>query len=115
MEEVKETLEVKNALLPHEYWEWRCTMAELDTAKEKLLKTELEFKLLQREAEIHAVRQQLFLRTRMEAAKAEYQKCTAEYERFKGVLEKSLNQSLNNKIIDDVTFEIRDLPEETNK
>lgn len=107
-------MEIKSALSPVEYWEWRTTISDLETEKQKLLKAELEYKLLQRDAEIHAIRQQLFLRTRMDAAKQGFLKAQAEYERFKGVLEKSLGQSLNNKIIDDITFEVREVPDENN-
>lgn len=99
-------------LSPAQYWEWRTTITELDLAKEKLAKTELEYKLLMKDAEIHAIRQQLFLKTRMDSAKTALGQAQDEYERFKCVLEKSLSLSLNNKVIDDITFEIRDLPEQ---
>lgn len=105
-------MEIRTALSPAEYWEWRTTIQELETAKQRMLNAEISLKLMHREAEIHAVRQQLFQRTRMDAAKTELQRAHSEYERFKGVLEKSLGQTLNNKVIDDITFEIRDLPDE---
>lgn len=107
--------QIKTALSPGEYWEWRTTICELEIAKQKLLNVELQFKIMNKETEIHAVRQQLFQRTRMDAAKTELQGAHSEYERFKGVLEESLGQSLNNKVIDDITFEIRELPDENNK
>lgn len=103
---------IRTALSPVEYWEWRTTISDMEVAKQKLVNAELQFKLLSKEAEIHAVRQQLFLRTRMEAAKDALKSAHSEYERYKGVLEKSLGQSLSNKVIDDITFEIRDLPDE---
>lgn len=103
---------MKTNLSPAQYWEWRTTIAEVETAKEKFKTSQLEYKLLQKEAENLSIRTQLFLRTRMEAVKAEVGKTTAEYERFKKVLEEDLGQSLNNKLIDDVTFEIRDLPDD---
>ncbi len=104
--------QIRTALSPVEYWEWRTTIQELETEKQRFLNAELLFKLMQKESEIHAVRQQLFQRTRMDAAKAALQGAHSEYERFKGVLEKSLGQSLNNKVIDDITFEIREVPDE---
>jgi len=106
---------VRTALSPAEYWEWRTTIADMEIAKQKLANMELTYKLLQKESEIHAVRQQLFLRTRMEAARDALKSAHSEYERYKGVLEKSLGQSLNKKIIDDITFEVRDLPDEHNQ
>lgn len=110
-----ENKQIRSALSPVEYWEWRTTIAEMEVEKNKLLRTELEFKLLNKEAEILAVRQQLFLRTRMDAAKTTYSNFKQEYERFKGVLEEALGQSLNNKVIDDITFEIKELPDENKK
>lgn len=107
--------QIRTALSPVEYWEWRTTIQELETEKQKLLNTELQYKLLQKEAELLTVRQQLFQRTRMDAAKSAVQAAYSEYERFKGVLEKSLGQSLSNKIIDDITFEIREVPDEQTK
>lgn len=104
---------MKTHLSPAQYWEWRTTIAEMEIAKEKHKTAQAEFKLLQKEAENLSVRTQLFLRSRMEATKTEVQNASAEYVRFKEVLEKDLGQSLNKKLIDDVTFEIRELPDET--
>ena len=103
-----------NKLSAGEYWEWRTTITEMNIKKSELKNTELEFKLLQKESEMLAIRQQLFIRTRMDAAKNGLQEAQTEYERFKTVLEKSVGMSLSNKIIDDITFEIRDLPDENN-
>jgi hypothetical protein len=104
--------EQKNSLTPAQYWEWRTTIAEREIALQKLNVTQLEYKVLMRDAENLSIRTQLFLRTRMEAAKGAFEQARAEYERFKGVLENDLGQSLNNKVIDDITFEVKELPEE---
>lgn len=104
--------EIKTALSPAQYWEWRTTISEREVAQEKLRTASLELNLLQKEAEVLAVRTQLFVRTRLELAKAEAGSAHAEYARFKGELEKDLGQSLNNKLIDDTTYEIRDAPEQ---
>lgn len=95
-----------------QYWEWRTTISEMETAKEKFQNARLSLNLLQKEAEMVGVRTQLFLRTRMEASKGELEKAQAEYERFKKVLEDSLGMSLKNTVIDDITFEVKDLPDD---
>ena len=105
--------EKRTALSPAEYWEWRTTIAELDVARHNLMKAELEFKLMQQEAEILNVRQQLFVRTRLQGAKDKYREFQNEYERYKLELEKTLGESLSGKVIDDVTFEVKPLPDET--
>jgi hypothetical protein len=107
-------VEVRNNLTAAEYWEWRTTIADLEIAKEKLLKTSLEYKLLQRDAEILHVRQQLFLSKNVETAKGVHKNAQTEYERFKAYLEKELGQTLSNKLIDEITYEVRDLPDEIN-
>lgn len=109
-----EELEYRTPTLKaEEYWEWRTTISEMNNCKEKFLRTQTELKVLHKEAEILAVRSQLFQKSRLEGAKLEYENSQAEYERFKKVLEERLGTSLNNKVIDDVTFEVRDLPETT--
>lgn len=105
--------EVKTKLTAAQYWEWRTTLTELQVAREKHRISELEHKLLQKEAENLGIRTQLFIRTRMESSKQALGTTLAEYERFKGALEQCLGLSLNNKVIDDVTFEIKELPEQT--
>ena len=104
---------MKTNLSPAQYWEWRTTIEEMDHAKEKMKSTQLEYKLLIKDAENLGIRTQLFLRTRMDAAHDLVKKTKEEYERFKGVLEKDIEQALSNKIIDDTTFEISGLPDET--
>lgn len=115
MEVEKSEKEVRTHLSPAEYWEWRTTIMELQLARKDAEKTTLELKLLQKETEMLAVRQHLFQCTRMDAARKAVEAAQVEYERFKGVLEKSLGQSLNKKVIDDITFEVRELPDENNK
>lgn len=101
----------KPALSPAEYWEWRTTLSDLELEKEKFKNAQLELKILNKEAEVHHVRTQLFVRSRMEAARLGLAKAESEYQRYKGVLEKAHNVSLNNKIIDEFTYEIRELPD----
>lgn len=106
-------MELRNKLTPAEYWEWRTTIADLEIAKEKMSKLVLELKLLQKEAEILNARQQLFQLTKLAAARENVKYAQHEYDRFKGELEKVVG-SLNDKMIDEFTFEIKDLPEQTN-
>lgn len=101
---------MKNKLTPAQYWEWRTTIAELEIKKEKLEREKLSLQLMNRDTELLAVRTQLFLRTRMESAANAVKDAQTEYDRFKGVLEKSVGQSLNNKLIDEITYEIKEVP-----
>lgn len=106
---------VKTALSPGQYWEWRTTISEREIALEKVKNATLELNILNLQAEVLAIRTQLFIRNRLELVKAEAGSAQAEYDRFKQALEKDLGQTLNNKLIDDITFEIRDAPEQQTK
>jgi len=103
-----------NHLSPVQYWEWRCTISDMHLAKKEQEKAVLELKLLQKEAELHAVRQSLFQNSRMETANQNVKSSVTEYERFKKQLEEAIGQSLSGKLIDDMTFEIKDLSNENN-
>lgn len=111
--ELSEEKTIRTNLTAAEYWEWRTTISDMEVAKQKLDKTELEYKLLQKDAELHAVRLQLFLKTRKDAARNDFKQAFSEYDRLKKALEESLGQSLSGKVIDDITFEVRRLPDGT--
>ena len=97
----------KKALSPGQYW-------ELEIAKEKQKNVALEHKILMRDSENLHLRTQLFIKTKVDQVNKKVEAAQAEYDRFKAMLEKDLDTSLNNKLIDDITFEIRDLPETNN-
>lgn len=112
MDEIKEqTREKTPALSPAQYWEWRTTVTELQLANKDAEKTQIELKLLHKETEVCAIRSQLFQINRMEAAKQSVTAAQKEYERFTGILEEALGVSFKNKVIDDITFEVRNVPE----
>jgi hypothetical protein len=108
----KET--IRNNLKADEYWEWRTTITELELSRQKLLTAQQNLKLMQKDSELLTARIQLFSRSYVKDAEIALDQAKLEYERFKKVLEENLNQSLNNKAIDDITFEIRELPSNNN-
>lgn len=96
-----------------QYWEWRTIIAEMEIEQEKARGAELQDKVLQREAEIASAKVNLFRLSGKEAIRKKVEEAKLEYEKFKKSLEEIHGVSLNNKVIDDVTFEIRDLPKDT--
>ena len=113
-EKIEETKEIEKKCINREqYWEWRTTIAEMNTAKEAHKNSVLDLKLMQKEAEIMSIRSQLFLKTTVEAKKEDFETASKEYDRFKKVIEDSIGTSLNGKMIDDVTLEVKDLPDKT--
>jgi len=107
--------EPRLVLTAAEYWEWRTTISEMHRAEEKLNNALLGHKVMQKEAEILAVRSQLYQRNIVDGAREKVEEAKSEYNRFKEQLEKALGTTLSGKLIDDITFEIRGLPEETLK
>jgi RecG-like helicase len=93
---------------PSKYWEWRCTIEELKTAKlnEKLAVYKKD--LLTKELII----KQLELKNHAQIESKIYQEKIAaqkEYERFKLSLEEDLGFDLKDCVIDDITFEVKKL------
>lgn len=109
---MSETVEKRNALKPEEYWEWRTTITELHLAQEQDKSFILEHKYLQKEAEMKAMQAQLFMRSRLQPTRDRLEGAKKEYERFKKVLEDRLGFSFDGKVIDEVTYELKDLPQQ---
>jgi hypothetical protein len=106
-------MEKRNSLTPSEYWEWRTTISELEASRAKLKSCELELKLLEKDVELLATKAQLFKKTRLSSSQFLVENCNTEYEKFKKNLEDKLGVSLSGKIIDDISFEIKELLEES--
>lgn len=108
----KESTQKRTCLTAQEYHEWRMTIMGLWLAEERLKSASLEHKVLQRDAEILHTRTQLFFKSVVEAKRTRAAEAKGEYQKLKEKLEGSLGYSLNGKLIDDITFEITDAPEE---
>lgn len=104
--------EKRTTLTAAEYWEWMTTIRDLRNSENYIKIAQLEHKLLLKDAELLGVRAQLFLRTKLDAAQQAKDSAQKEYERYKKVLEESLGYSLNEKMIDDLTFEVKDIPKD---
>jgi outer membrane protein TolC len=102
--------EIRYNLTAAEYWEWRQTISDIEIAKLKLANQTSQLKLMQKEVDLLQARILIFQKTSVKDAEIKVDETKKEYERYKLDLETKLNLSLNNKLIDDVTFEVKDLP-----
>ena len=102
-------------LSKEQYWEWRTTICEMQLEQEKLKCAKMEHAHISRDAEVASLRAQLFVKTKLESASKKHESSVIEYNRFREALEKALGTSLSDKLIDDVTLEVRDLPPEEKK
>lgn len=97
-----------------EYWEWRTTIAEMQKADVVLQKTLAEAQVLRKDAEIVAMKNQLFHKNQVQTAKDSLTNFKQEYDNMKKRLEDRLGFSLNGKMIDEFSFEVLDLPNSDN-
>lgn len=105
--------ETRSTLTAAEYWEWRNACTQVWNSNNKASLAEEQAKVLQLNAELAQMRLKLHLATSVKDARAQALECSQEYQKIKDVLEDKLGVSLNNKTIDDVTFEIMDAPKDS--
>lgn len=95
-----------------QYWEWRNVCTELWLANNKVKLEEASAQVLRKDVEIANMRVSLHL-AKVQSAKEESLNASNSYRKIKDVLEEQLGVSLNNKLIDDVTYEVKDGPKDT--
>lgn len=86
-----------------EYWEWRTTLEEIDHSKTKSEVARLQLKIKEFEM--------LLLRKHLAELANNTKLCLSEYDKLKADLEKKYDLSLENVVIDQFNFEIRELDE----
>lgn len=104
------TVTKRTHLTREEYLEWRLLIEKLHHAQSKHRITELDCKLMQKDAELLSARALIFAKTKIEEAKADKESSKTDYEKCKAALEATIGFSLNGKAISDETLEIIDLP-----
>jgi len=99
-------------LLPEEYWEWRTTIAEMHNANAEAQLAHAKIAIQGKDVEIAQLRLNAYKHVvkRVDENKKAYD---SEYKRFKGKIEERLGISLDNKVIDDLTFEVKDINDGT--
>ena len=95
-------------LSPGQYWEWRCTIEEMQHAKTRLEQKRMIQTLMEKEIEIQKLRSMVY-KEQVKIEEDKHKTAVAEYDKFKAQLEQSLGRSLNNTAIDDITYEVKDL------
>lgn len=90
------------------YWEWRCTIEEGKVAKLNERRIADELSLLQKDIEILTLKSKLKHSVAQEVKKHR-QKCDSDYKEMVSRIEKELDISFKDCVIDEVTFEIKPL------
>jgi len=74
-----------------------------------------EAQILRKEADIAVMQLQIHQKGPVQASKDSLQSLKDEYNKMKGKLEESLGFSLNGKMIDEYSYEVRDIPQTEEK
>lgn len=102
-------------LTPAEYWEWRCTISDMQKAETKVQLAVSESQVLRKDADLMTMKWQLHQKQQVQNSKDALQESKKEYDNMKKRLEDRLGLSLNGKMIDEYSYEVRDIPKEENK
>ena len=110
-QEIKEVVEESKvkALTAAEYWEWRCAISDMSIAKKELEIGQMRYNEFKKDIELLSLRAKVYELTQMETLKANAKQASEAYEENKKMLETVHNTSLSGKIIDEVTYEIKEL------
>lgn len=95
----------------HEYWEWRFKLAEIKISEKEY---QLEFKnyqLLEKEQELLRLRL-IHAKNTLSAKKDETDLMKKQYQEFLDQYKKSTGLDIKGKIIDEITFEIKEESEQ---
>lgn len=95
-------------LRPELYWEWRCSINEMDLAKKEKDIGQLKLESMAKDLEIARLRAGMFKQS-LSSVEDKVVSTKNEYEKMKERIEKEINMSLNECVIDDITFEVKKL------
>jgi hypothetical protein len=97
-------------LTPEEYWKWMSSIENMGRRKAELSLAHIESKMMVLEYQNKMMQIQLHNKTRLEPAKVAVETSNGDYKLLKSNIEDRLGISLNDKVIDDVSYEVKDLP-----
>ena len=109
MSKKKESKEKK--LSPVQYWEWRCSIEELQHAETKVSASKVKLKLMEAESKIKKLEITQFM-SQVRALNAQYMKIKEDYFKYKEDLEKDLGFSLDGCAINPIDFSVNKIEED---
>lgn len=106
---IKDGQTIIGRLSPRDYWEWRTTLTEVELEKAKHSLVEQRFLAMQKDIEMAQVKRQLFFSSVLQQQKEDLGRVEKGAEDWRIALEARIGISLKGCIIDDVTFEVKQL------
>lgn len=99
-------INILGTLTPAEYWEWRTSVTELQKADFELKYKQCLLAMMEKDADIARLRMAIY-KQELVSFTDKVSSVKSDYDSYKKKLEDKLGYSLNNCVIDDVTFEVK--------
>jgi len=93
-----------------EYWEWMSSIHRMARKRLEVVQAESEVKILQMEAALKQAQSTIAMKTKVVQSKDEAEEAKKDYLQVKEKIEKRLGITLNDKMIDEVTLEVKEVP-----
>lgn len=111
---IKESDDIKKEerakLTNEEFWKWKALIEELLHARSKILLEQRFYEIMGLKLQIDKLKQEMY-KEKIHSAKVSYANAEKEYKRYKEELEQKLNRSLNNTVINEISYEVQDMEE----
>jgi hypothetical protein len=107
-EEKHEAIKITK-LTPAQFHEWRSAIYEMQKADLHSSLMNAEYKLIQKDMELANLRGQVHIKNKIESSREKLAETKAEYDRIKLSIEEQIGYSLNDKVIDEISLEVKDL------
>lgn len=91
-----------------DYWEWRCSIEEITSAKYVLSITQQKLKIMELEAEVQKLRAAIFKQS-VKSASDNLVRIEKDFQEYRKRLEGNLGISLENCVIDEFDYSIKKL------
>ena len=93
---------------PKDYWEWRCSLEEINSAKMTVVITQQKQKLMENEAELLKLRALIYKQS-VSAAIANAKKIEEDFQSYRKDLESTLGVSLEDCVVNELNYEVKKL------
>lgn len=97
------------SLKPEQYWKWRHCIEIMNHNNTKVKLGQLMMSFMDKDVEIQKLKLELYKLNRFKVLEEQAEDSKKEYEALKKEIEQEIGQSLNNCVIDDNTFEVKNL------
>lgn len=110
-EQIAQNETIKKSLTGEEYWKWLYYISEMKKAEMNIKVAGLEAQVLKKDTDLSVMKLQIHQLKNIKNAQLKLDDAKKDYQDFKTQIETRLGISLNNKMVDEFTYEVLDIPE----